>query len=233
MSSNRTILESLLYAESNATTTNPHDNQTNPVRARLANRLELKRTPLANTTLPHTMTVASPNGTIFQLASEKGGHLDATSDRKLLDKLGLDPVDTTMCDEVGKLVYLNQDCHPYFKYHVGSRDNDDTRSTFSTTLAMFACNEDLLITPEQQIAMDDYCKYNDNQNPLTRYMPLAFIPLFLACCIMGYYGPWKDYQLKRQKSAEAKALNNSHLTQSLLSETNENDRGNPIAHYRP
>jgi hypothetical protein len=234
MSSNRTILESLLYAESNATTNDPHDNQTNPVRARLANRLELKRSPLANTSLPHTMTVASPNGTVFQLASERGTHLDATFDRNLLNQLGLDPVDSTMCIEAGDVVYLNNDCHPYFKYKVGSRDNDDTRSTFSTTLAMFACSENMMITPEQQIAMDSYCRYNDNINPLTKFLPFALIPLAFACLIMGYYGPWKDFKYARQKAAEAKALSNSHLTESLLGQTDQtrNEHTNPLASYR-
>ncbi len=239
MSSNRTIIESLLYSDTNATNSNPHANQTNPVRARLANRLEARRTSPTNTSLPHTMTLASPNGTVFQLASIRGEHLDATLDRKLIDKLGFTLIDNSLCNKAGESLYLNEDCHPYFRYRVGTRQNDDTRSTFYTTLALFACDEDSLITLEQQTALDDFCRYNDNPDPITKYWPYAVgIPIVLALLLICGQRQYFRYKESRERPVGVDTDGNPNLTQSLLPqeekrhETESIDPDRPTAFYR-
>jgi hypothetical protein len=224
MSSSRRILESMLSPDSNAIRNNPHDNRTNATRANLSRQIELRNTP-TNTSLPHTMTVASPNGTVYQFSSERGGHLDAIIERNLLSALGLDTADNSRCNESGELVYLNPDCYPYFKYHVGNRDNNDNRLSLSTTLAIFTCDMDASpITPEQKIAIDDYCRYNDNTNPITKYLPIVLAPLLFIFAVMVCH---RIYSQRKENVVEAcvpptSAAYPSSLSQALL---NHDDQG--------
>jgi hypothetical protein len=214
----------MLSNESNSTRNDPHSNSSNPVRARLANQLN-NITTRTNTTLPHTMTVASPNGTVYQFASEKGGHLDAMSDRNLLGQLDFTPVDNSMCDEPNELVYLNSDCYPYFKYRVGDKSNNDKRMALSTSLAMFACtSESNPITSEQQIAIDDYCRYNDNINPMTKYLPYALGPLLFIFAAMVCHRLYTQRKESNENEI-ASAYNNSLGTSLLRGEQKEESRG--------
>jgi hypothetical protein len=213
-SSNRRILQSMLSNESNATRNDPHSNTSNPVRTRLASLLDNNTIP-TNTPLPHRMTVAIPNGTVYQFASEKGGHLDAMSERNLLGQLGFTPVDSSLCEVPNELLYLNTDCYPYFKYHVGDRSNDDKRLALSTSLAMFACTSSTNpVTPEQQLAIDDYCKYNDNVNPMTKYLPYALGPLLFIFVAMLCHRLYT--QRKEANEGQNVDVYNNSLSTSLL-----------------